>query len=117
MKELFIPYRERRHPVWPNGAKLDIGVNVAIEAWDWDAIEHDATESSEHGGYSHGPKLAPRLLGSKPDLAITTTIEYGYRVGIYRLMDIWDELKVTPTVVSSGLAIDLHPELFRELAS
>lgn len=109
MKEIFVPYRERRHPVWPNGAKLAMGVNMAIEAWDWDSMD----------GKSHGPNLTARLLGglNKPDLAITTTIEYGYRVGLPRLIDILDSVDVVPTLVSSALAIELLPDVFRELAA
>ena len=107
MRKVFVPYRERRHPVWPNGARMVVEFNVAIEEWDATTIaERRAT-----------PNLAPKLLpGAKTaDTAIMTTVEYGFRVGIYRLIEIWDEFDLKPSVVASGIAVERHPELFREL--
>ncbi len=39
--------------------------------------------------YKHSPGLGPGIFEGmkKADLAMTSTIEYGTRVGIYRLMD------------------------------
>jgi peptidoglycan/xylan/chitin deacetylase (PgdA/CDA1 family) len=41
--------------------------------------------------------------------------EYGFKEGIWRLMDILDKHGVKVTVMASGLAVDLWPESFREL--
>lgn len=107
MKHLYIPYKERKHPVWPRGARMAVAMYVAIEEWDPVSMVK----------YRHQPTLGPKPVQGmeKADLAITTTVEYGFRVGIYRLMEIWDEFQVRPSLLSSALAIELHPELFQEL--
>jgi len=51
----------------------------------------------------------------RPDLAITSTIEYGYRVGIWRLMEVWERHDVKVSLVANALAAERHPALVREL--
>jgi len=109
VKQIFVPYRDRRHPVWPDGARLAVAMYASVELWDSEGLVK----------YRHGPNLAPRPLPEmqKADLSITTTVEYGYRVGIYRLMEIWDEFGVRPSLLSSGLAIETYPDLFKEMVA
>ncbi len=107
MKQIYVPYRERKHPVWPDGARLAVAMYVAIEEW-------DPVSMVKH---KHPPALSPGIIQGmeKADLAITTTVEYGYRIGIYRLMEVWDEFRVRPSLLCSALAIEKHTELFKEL--
>lgn len=107
MKQVFVPFRERKHPVWPNGARMAMAMYASVELWDAEGIVK----------YKHGPNLAPPPAPGMQhaDLSITTTVEFGYRVGIYRLMEIWDEFGVRPSLLSSGLAIETYTDIFREL--
>lgn len=110
MEKLFVPFRERERiagSTWPNGARLAVAMYIAIEEW----------SEENMAKYGNPPLLTARFLPGmeRPDLAITSTIEYGYRVGIWRLLEIFESFGVKPTLLSNGLAIERHPELFQEL--
>jgi allantoinase len=112
MEKLFVPFREREQlagSTWPNGARLAVAMYIAIEEWDEESMVK----------YGNPPKVAPPLLKDmeRPDLAIMSTFEYGYRVGIWRLLEIFEDFGVKPTLLSNGLAMERHPELFQELDS
>jgi allantoinase len=109
MKQIYIPFRERRHPIWPDGARIALAMYASVELWDGEGLVK----------YRHGPNLAPPPAPGmdRADLSITSTVEFGYRVGIYRLMDIWDEFGVRPALLSSGLAIETYTDIFKELTS
>jgi peptidoglycan/xylan/chitin deacetylase (PgdA/CDA1 family) len=67
--------------------------------------------------YQSKPRMAaPIFPGMKmADLAITSTVEYGLRVGVYRLLEIFESFGVKPTLLSNGWAIERYPDLFKEL--
>ena len=108
MEREAIPFRERiGKVVWPEGKKLALAMYVALEEWGEDTIAK----------YQRPPQLGPgAFLGMKrPDLAITTTIQYGFNVGIWRLLEIWEEMDVYPNLLSSALAAERHPDVFEVL--
>ena len=107
MEKEFVPFKARRGlSVWPDGKTLAVAIYVAFEEWDDDADVR----------YSFPPPIGPRLLPhmKKPDLAIRSTIDYGHRVGIWRILDILDRHAVKVTIVGNGLAAERHPAMFRE---
>ena len=108
MRKQIVPFRHRRGlQVWPDGARFAIGLYAAFEEWDEEAMI--AAQSP--------PPLGPGLLRNmvRPDLAIVSSIEYAYRVGIWRLMEIWAHHEVKVSLVANALAAERHPELLREL--
>lgn len=110
MEKEFIPFKARRGlTVWPDGKTLAVAIYVAFEEWDDDA----------EGAFSFPPPIGPPMLPhmKKPDLAIRSTIEYGHRVGIWRILEILDRHSVTVTIVGNGLAADRHPDMFKQFAS
>ena len=109
MKKIYVPFRERygKHP-WPNQARLAFAMYIAVEEW---TVENLMKRN-------RSPRATPRPLpGVEPDLAILTTIEYGFRVGVWRLLDIMDRCNLKVSVLASSLAAERHPDLFRELVN
>src|SRR5438876_2243889 len=86
---------------WPNGARMVISVSMQMEA--------GAQPLS--GAESPMPKIDPLY----PDLPTTKWYEYGFKEGLPRLLDIFDRRKVKVTSHMVGAAVDLHPELAREI--
>ena len=108
MERQTIPFRERvGKVVWPEGKKLALAMYVALEEW--------GEETSVK--YNHPPQLGPSVFHGmkRADLAITTTIQYGFNVGIWRLLEIWEEAGVYPSLLSSALAAERHPDVFEVL--
>ena len=85
---------------WPDGKKLAVFVNVAFEAW----------------SPGVAPGVSPMgnpLPAGLPDTAAESWGRFGYRRGIWRLLDVLDRLAVPATVMVSGLLTELAPEAVR----
>ena len=108
MEREAIPFRERTGKVvWPEGKRLALAMYVALEEWGEETIAKYQRPPQAGPGAFSGMKL--------PDLAITTTIQYGFNVGIWRLLEIWEEMDVYPNLLSSALAAERHPDVFEVL--
>ena len=86
---------------WPNGARMVISVSIQMEAG----------AQPVSGAESPMPKIDSKY----PDLPTTKWYEYGFKEGLPRLLDIFDRRKVKVTSHMVGAAVDLHPELAREI--
>ncbi len=63
---------------------------------------------------SYGKK---RLSGVKEaDLGLFSYIEYGVRVGLWRLMEVFDRQNIKCSIVLSGLYTEMHPEIAKKLS-
>lgn len=106
MKKIVIPYEERRGKIlWPNNARIVVTANMAIEVWGRDTI------------VKKPPWMcSPPIRGlDRGDLTMMTTVEYGHNIGIKRIMNVLDKYGMKITVVSTGMAVETYPELFREM--
>ena len=84
----FVPLSRRRPLRWPNGARLALILTFNLEYW-------DLTKDTDGPYYAGGPAILPDALpGNVPDYPNYTWREYGQRVGIWRLMDIFDKAGV-----------------------
>jgi peptidoglycan/xylan/chitin deacetylase (PgdA/CDA1 family) len=73
---------------WPNDAKVAVIVTLNLEHWE---MVKDTSEPY----YAGGPSILPSTLpGSVADLPNYSWREYGQRVGIWRLIDIFDNAGV-----------------------
>lgn len=88
---------------WPEGKTLAICVNVICEQWGAD------------GKPGSGPFANPIKPGFE-DLASKSWAEYAKTTGLYRLLDICEDLDVAATVAFSGLLSETNPELFERAA-
>jgi peptidoglycan/xylan/chitin deacetylase (PgdA/CDA1 family) len=57
----------------------------------------------------------PRIDPKYPDLPAGKWYDYGYKEGLPRLLDVFDRRKVKVTSHMVGAAVDLHPQLAKEI--
>ena len=89
-------------PFWPNDAQLVISISMQFEATAQDAND---------------PGPFPPQEAGYPDTITPSWYRYGMNEGIPRLLDLWDKhgIKVTSHMV--GRAVELNPELAKEVVA
>ncbi len=87
----FVPMPDRKPLKWPNGARIAVMLTFNLEYW-------DLVKDTDAPYYPGGPSILPDPLpGNIADLPNYSWREYGQRVGIWRLMDIFDKAGVPAT--------------------
>jgi len=89
---------------WPDRKKLALFVNVAFEAW---------SPGTAPGVSPMGNPLPAGLL----DTAAESWGRFGYRRGIWRLLDTLERLGTPATVMVSGLLTELAPDAVRAVVA
>src|SRR5215472_11012742 len=90
---------------WPGGARL--ALNFVLN------YEEGAERSILHGDKTSETRLsdlaatAP-IVGAR-DLNMESAYEYGSRVGFWRLMRVFAERQVIPTIYAVGMALERNP--------
>src|SRR3984893_15525319 len=95
------PQPESEGPFWPDGARMVVSISMQMEA--------GAQPSSE--AESPMPPIDPKY----PDLPAAKWYEYGFKEGLPRLLDMFDRRKVKVTSHMVGAAVDLHPDLAKQI--
>jgi len=99
-------------PRWPGGARLALNFVVNYE------------EGGERS-VLHGDKVAetrltdllmPAPLQGARDLNMESAYEYGSRVGFWRLMRVFAERQVIPTIYAVGMALERNPQAAETMA-
>ena len=91
MKYPFVPISERKPLRWPNGKRLALMITTNLEYW-------DATKDTPKPFYPGGPGIVGGdLPGDVYDNPNWTWREYGQRVGVWRMFDIFDRFGVPST--------------------
>src|SRR5262249_11442232 len=110
MERDFVGYG-RNQPVvrWPGDAR--IAVNFAVN------YEEGAERSLPDGDPVADPGEIPYPMDGHRDLANETNFEYGSRVGVWRLLDIFAEHDVKTTFLACARALERNPDLGRELTA
>ena len=91
MKYPFVPISERKPLRWPNGKRLAVMITTNLEYW-------DATKDTSKPFYPGGPGIVGGdLPGDVYDNPNWTWREYGQRVGVWRMFDIFDQFGVPST--------------------
>jgi peptidoglycan/xylan/chitin deacetylase (PgdA/CDA1 family) len=87
----FVPMPDRKPLKWPNGARIAVMLTFNMEYW-------DLVKDTDEPYYPGGPSILPDPLpGNIADLPNYSWREYGQRVGIWRLIDIFDKAGVPAT--------------------
>jgi peptidoglycan/xylan/chitin deacetylase (PgdA/CDA1 family) len=87
----YVPLPERRPLKWPRGKRVALILTLNLETW-------DLVKDTDRPYYAGGPPILPDVLpGNTPDFPNYTWREYGQRVGVWRLIDLFDEMKVRPS--------------------
>lgn len=94
---------------WPNGARL--AVNLVIN------YEEGAERNPLDGDlvHEHLVEASYDVPGGERNLFTESSFEYGSRVGVWRLLDAFDDHGITPTVFASALALERNPAVTRAL--
>ena len=91
MKYEFVPFPQRKPLRWPNGKRLAVMITTNLEYW-------DTTKDTPKPFYPGGPGIVGGdLPGNVYDNPNYTWREYGQRVGVWRMFDIFDEFGVPST--------------------
>ncbi|MDP6484220.1 MAG: polysaccharide deacetylase family protein [Nitrospinota bacterium] len=94
--------RKPRRIQWPGGARIAVSIVLNVEEWT-----------------AEGPSrfYMPFPPGAKAtrDSATVTDQEYGWRAGLWRLLEILDRHGVKTTAWTSGLAAERRPDAIREM--
>ena len=89
---------------WPNGKKIAVSVTVMFEAW----TEGKAPSYSVQ---------ASALKSGVADAASQAWATYGGRVGVWRLLRLFNNLGIPATFFTSGRCAELFPEAVKQIVS
>ena len=96
---------ERKPLKWPNGKRLALMITINLEYW-------ELTQDHDGPYFRGGPSINERLLPARiPDFNNHSWREYGHRVGIWRLYDIFDEAGVPASCTVNGILCERHPQI------
>jgi peptidoglycan/xylan/chitin deacetylase (PgdA/CDA1 family) len=93
----YFPITERRHYDWPEGKRLAIYIGLNLE---WFAF-----------GEGLGAELAPG--GPPPDVLNYAWRDYGNRVGVFRLAQLFAELKLPVSLLVNAQMVEHAPQAIR----
>ena len=99
-------------PRWPGGARLALNFVVNIE---------EGAEYSILDGDAHGETILSDLAPAAPvpglrDRLIESLYEYGSRVGVWRVLRVFEARGIAPTIYAVGLALARNPALGERIA-
>jgi len=98
----FIGYGDRRPKFeWPNGARLAVNIVVNYE---------EGSERNVLDGDTEIESPYPVEPGGR-EFALESFFEFGSRVGIWRLIELFDQYQVPPTIFACALAVERNPSV------
>jgi allantoinase len=93
---------------WPEKAKICVTFIVPWEVWPENFATHESLQ--RHGGAT----LPPPKAVFKQNMALVTEREYGDRVGIWRVSDLFDRHNLKVTFLMNGLKVEQFADECRE---
>jgi peptidoglycan/xylan/chitin deacetylase (PgdA/CDA1 family) len=106
----FSPISERKPLRWPKGKRLALLITLNLEYWEL---------TQDHDGlyFAGGPSINDRLLPARvPDFNNYTWRDYGHRVGIWRLYDVFDRAGVPASCTVNGIMCEERPQIVKAAA-
>jgi peptidoglycan/xylan/chitin deacetylase (PgdA/CDA1 family) len=83
---------------WPNDARLAVILTINLEYWE------KSRPGQKEPLFTGGPMTIPHALpGDVWDTANLTWREYGQRVGVWRMIDVFDKAGVKPSCTVNGM--------------
>ena len=89
---------------WPNGKKVAVSVNVMFETW---SEGHAPTYSVQ----------TTHLKGGTVDHAGKAWSTYGGRVGVWRLINMLDRLRIPGTFFTNARCTEEYPDAVRQIVN
>ena len=107
----YIPITHRLPLKWPQRKRVALIITINLETW-------DLVKDTDKPYYAGGPAILPDVLpGDTPDFPNYTWREYGQRVGVFRMFDMFDEMRVKPScTINAVTALRRRPMLDAALA-
>lgn len=100
MRYDYVPLPHRKRLTWPNGARVALILTFNLETW-------DLTKPTKEKYYAGGPPILPDVLaGDTPDFPNYTWREYGQRVGIWRLYELFDEMGAKASCTTNAVTFE-----------
>ena len=94
----YVALPDRRPLRFPDGARLALMITINLEYWE------KSRPGQKEPLFTGGPMTIPHALpGDVWDTANWTWREYGQRVGIWRLVDMFDNAGVKPSCTVNGM--------------
>lgn len=101
----YIPLPKRLPLKWPNGARVALIITFNLETW-------DLIKDTDKPYYAGGPAILPDVLpGNVPDFPNFTWREYGQRVGIWRLFELFDKLGAKASCTANAVTFQRRREM------
>jgi putative urate catabolism protein len=101
------------HPRWPGGARVAVQFVLNIEEGAERSILNGDEESES---YLHELPGRPQRRGER-DLSVESMYEYGSRVGVWRILELFKAHDLPLTAFAVGRALELNPEIGRALSA
>jgi peptidoglycan/xylan/chitin deacetylase (PgdA/CDA1 family) len=96
----YIPLPARQPLIWPNGAHVALILTLNLETW-------DLKKDTDRPYYAGGPAILPDILpGNIPDFPNYSWREYGQRVGIWRLLELFDQLGAKASCTANAVTFE-----------
>jgi allantoinase len=92
---------ERKPFKWPGNNTIAVWFAPNVEVWRYDSAA--------------GASISPNPTGRVPDVFNYAWREYGMRVGLWRIADVFDEAGVKATVALNSLVCEAHPKAIDEM--
>ncbi|MDQ0316879.1 polysaccharide deacetylase family protein [Amorphus orientalis] len=101
----FVPMPRRKPLKWPNGKRLALILTTNLEYW-------DKVQESDRPYYPGGPGIVGgNLPGNVYDNPNFTWREYGQRVGVWRMFDVFDAEDVPSSCTINAKIAEERPEI------
>lgn len=108
----FVGYADSRpDPQWPDGARIAVQFAINYE----EGSEYSIGDGSERTEIGLAETPGGRVPAGQRDLAFETMYEYGSRVGIWRLMRLFQERGLPATVFGCAVALERNPRFTEAL--
>ena len=103
----FVPMCDRKPLVWPNGKKIAVMITINLEYW-------DPVKESSAPYYPGGPGIVGGdLPGNVYDNPNFSWREYGQRVGVWRMIDLFDQAGIPATCTMNAKTGLERPQIIK----
>jgi peptidoglycan/xylan/chitin deacetylase (PgdA/CDA1 family) len=99
------PVVRRKQLIWPNGARVAVAFVVSLGHYE---------AQPPPGAFDPPTYRSPLRVMPPPDYPTVTHREYGHRVGMFRLFDLFDAAAIRATVAVDVLTAQGYPQLVSE---
>lgn len=101
--------KRKRDPIrWPDGARIAITPCVAFETWPEDLGASGSLQQENRRSY-------PKTAVTKRNLGTITDREFGERVGVFRMLELFQKEGIQTTFFPTGITIKNYPDVFKEI--